>query len=41
MPATAQALGCTGGTVKSQNAKALEHLRSRLHELEPITVAAP
>jgi RNA polymerase sigma-70 factor (sigma-E family) len=38
---TAAMLSCSTGTVKSQNAKALEHLRSRLHELAPIAVAAP
>ena len=38
---TAAMLSCSSGTVKSQNAKALEHLRSRLHQLEPIAVTAP
>jgi RNA polymerase sigma-70 factor (sigma-E family) len=38
---TAAMLSCSTGTVKSQNAKALEHLRSRLHELEPVPAAAP
>jgi DNA-directed RNA polymerase specialized sigma24 family protein len=38
---TAAMLSCSTGTVKSQNAKALEHLRSRLRQLEPIAVVAP
>jgi RNA polymerase sigma-70 factor (sigma-E family) len=38
---TAAMLACSTGTVKSQNAKALEHLRSRLHELEPAGATAP
>jgi RNA polymerase sigma factor (sigma-70 family) len=37
---TAEVLSCSAGTVKSQNAKALEHLRSRLRELESRSVAA-
>lgn len=36
---TAAMLSCSIGTVKSQNAKALEHLRGRLRELEPATAA--
>jgi RNA polymerase sigma-70 factor (sigma-E family) len=38
---TAAVLSCSTGTVKSQNAKALQHLRSRLHELEPVAVITP
>jgi len=38
---TATMLSCSTGTVKSQNDKALEHLRSRLHELEPTAAATP
>jgi RNA polymerase sigma-70 factor (sigma-E family) len=36
---TAAMLACSTGTVKSQNARALEHLRSRLHQFEPIAAA--
>lgn len=38
---TAAMLSCSTGTVKSQNTKALEHLRGRLQQFEPIAVAAP
>jgi RNA polymerase sigma factor (sigma-70 family) len=37
--ATAHVLGCTEGTVKSQNAKALNRLRKELGE--PITTEGP
>jgi RNA polymerase sigma-70 factor (sigma-E family) len=37
---TAAMLSCSTGTVKSQNAKALEHLRDRLRQLEPIAATA-
>ena len=35
---TARVLGCSTGTVKSQNARALAHLRQHLGALDPLTL---